>query len=70
VRYVVAAEADLTAAQTGKALSHGRGRALKALALTRRTGEIVGQTVPRHTSAAFIEFLGDILTAHPRRPSM
>jgi transposase len=37
-------------------------------ALNTRTGEIMGQTVPRHTSAAFIEFLGDIVTAHPRRP--
>ena len=36
-------------------------------ALNTRTGEIIGQTVPRHTSNAFVEFLGDILTAHPRQ---
>ena len=36
-------------------------------ALNTKTGEIIGQTVPRHTSAAFVEFLGDIITAHPRR---
>ncbi len=36
-------------------------------ALNTKTGEIIGQTVPRHTSAAFVEFLGDIVAAHPRR---
>jgi transposase len=36
-------------------------------ALNTRTGEIIGQTVPRHTSAAFVDFLGDIVTAHPHR---
>jgi transposase len=36
-------------------------------ALNTKTGEIIGQTVPRHTSAAFVEFLGDIIAAHPRR---
>jgi transposase len=36
-------------------------------ALNTKTREIIGQTVPRHTSAAFVEFLGDIITAHPRR---
>ncbi len=36
-------------------------------ALNTKTGEIIGQTVPRHTSAAFVEFLGDILATHPRR---
>ena len=37
-------------------------------ALNTRTGEIIGQTVPRHTSAAFVDFLEDILaTQSPRR---
>jgi transposase len=36
-------------------------------ALNTQTGEIIGQTVPRHTSAAFVDFLGDIVTTHPRR---
>ena len=36
-------------------------------ALNTMTGEILGQTVPRHTSAAFVDFLTDIVTAHPRR---
>jgi transposase len=36
-------------------------------ALNTKTGEIIGQTVPRHTSAAFVEFLGDLIAAHPRR---
>ena len=36
-------------------------------ALNAKTGEIIGQTVPRHTSAAYVEFLGDIIAAHPRR---
>ena len=36
-------------------------------ALNTTTGEIIGQTVPRHTSAAFVAFLGDILATHPRR---
>jgi transposase len=36
-------------------------------ALNTTTGEIIGQTVPRHTSAAFVDFLTDIVAAHPRR---
>jgi transposase len=36
-------------------------------ALNTTTGEIIGQTVPRHTSAAFVDFLSDIVAAHPRR---
>jgi transposase len=57
----------------GRAERHGfeyyrHGTLSLSAALNTRTGEIIGQTVPRHTSEAFIEFLGDILTAHPRRP--
>ena len=36
-------------------------------ALNTRTGEILGQTVPRHTSQAFVEFLDDISSSQPRR---
>lgn len=36
-------------------------------ALNTATGEIIGQTVPRHTSAAFVDFLSDIVALHPRR---
>ena len=32
-------------------------------ALNTRSGEALGQTVPRHTSAAFVEFLGDIVVS-------
>ena len=37
-------------------------------ALNTRTGEIIGQTVPRHTSQAFIDFLGDIVAVIGRKP--
>ena len=36
-------------------------------ALNTTTGEIIGQTVPRHTSAAFVVFLQEVVGAHPRR---
>jgi transposase len=36
-------------------------------ALNTKTGEVIGQTVPRHTSAAFVDFLRDIVALHPRR---
>ena len=28
--------------------------------------EVLAQTVPRHTSAAFLEFLGEIVTSQPK----
>jgi len=28
---------------------------------------VLGQTVPRHTSAAFVDFLGDIVASQPKR---
>ena len=28
---------------------------------------MLGQTVPRHTSAAFVDFLGDIVTSQPAK---
>ncbi len=36
-------------------------------ALDTQSGEVLGQTVPRHTSAAFVEFLGDIVATQPKR---
>src|SRR5687768_14582127 len=56
----------------GRAERHGfeyyrHGTLSLYAALNTSTGEIIGQTVPRHTSEAFIEFLGDILATQPRR---
>jgi transposase len=56
----------------GRAERHGfeyfrHGTLSLYAALNTKTGEIIGQTVPRHTSAAFVAFLSDILAAHPRR---
>jgi transposase len=57
----------------GRAERHGfeyyrHGTLSLYAALNTSTGEIIGQTVPRHTSEAFIDFLGDIMaTQSPRR---
>lgn len=56
----------------GRAERHGfeyyrHGTLSLYAALNTRTGEILGQTVPRHTSAAFVEFLEDILATHTRQ---
>ena len=56
----------------GRAERHGfeyyrHGTLSLYAALNTSTGEIIGQTVPRHTSAAFVEFLGDIVATQPRR---
>ncbi len=56
----------------GRAERHGfeynrHGTLSLYAALNTSTGEIIGQTVPRHTSEAFVEFLGDIVTTQPRR---
>jgi transposase len=56
----------------GRAERHGfeyfrHGTLSLYAALNTKTGEIIGQTVPRHTSAAFVEFLRDIIAMHPRR---
>jgi hypothetical protein len=37
-------------------------------ALHTQSGELLGQTVPRHTSAAFVAFLGEIVITQPPRP--
>ncbi len=56
----------------GRAERHGfeyyrHGTLSLYAALNTSTGEIVGQTVPRHTSAAFVDFLGDLVASQPRR---
>jgi transposase len=57
----------------GRAERHGfeyyrHGTLSLYAALNTSTGEIVGQTVPRHTSDAFVEFLGDIVASQlPQR---
>ena len=56
----------------GRAERHGfeyyrHGTLSLYAALNTKTGEIVGQTVPRHTSEAFIDFLRDIVDTQPRR---
>ena len=49
----------------GRAERHGfeyyrHGTLSLYAALNTKTGEIIGQTVPRHTSEAFVDFLGDM----------
>jgi transposase len=56
----------------GRAERHGfeyyrHGTLSLYAALNTRSREIVGQTVPRHTSAAFVDFLHDIVASQPRR---
>jgi transposase len=50
----------------GRAERHGfeyyrHGTLSLYAALNTRTGEIIGHTVPRHTSAAFVDFLTDVV---------
>src|SRR5713101_3942543 len=56
----------------GRAERHGfeyyrHGTLSLYAALNTHTGGVIGQTVPRHTSAAFVEFLTDIVETQPRR---
>lgn len=55
----------------GRAERHGfeyfrHGTLSLFAALDTQSGEVLGQTVPRHTSAAFVAFLGDIVASQPR----
>lgn len=55
----------------GRAERHGfeyyrHGTLSLYAALNTKTGEIIGQTAPRHTSDAFVDFLGDVLATQPR----
>lgn len=56
----------------GRAERHGfeyfrHGTLSLYAALNTRTGEILGQTTPRRTSQAFVEFLTDVVASQPRR---
>lgn len=55
----------------GRAERHGfeyyrHGTLSLFAALNTQSGEVIGQTVPRHTSAAFVEFLTDIVATQPK----
>jgi transposase len=55
----------------GRAERHGfeyyrHGTLSLFAALDTRSGEVLAQTVPRHTSAAFVEFLGDVVASQPK----
>lgn len=55
----------------GRAERHGfeyyrHGTLSLYAALNPRTGEVVGQTTPRHTSADFVQFLSTVVSAQPR----
>src|SRR5688572_19427047 len=54
----------------GRAERHGfeyyrHGTLSLFAALNTRTGEVLGQTVPRHTSAAFVDFLTEVVAGAP-----
>ena len=54
----------------GRAERHGfeyyrHGTLSLLAALNTQSGEVLAHTVPRHTSAAFVDFLGDIVTSQP-----
>ena len=56
----------------GRAERHGfeyyrHGTLSLLAALDTQSGEVFGHTVPRHTSAAFVAFLGDIVATQPKR---
>src|SRR5580765_646079 len=56
----------------GRAERHGfeyyrHGTLSLFAALNTQSGEVLGQTVPRHTSAAFVDFLHDIVASQPTR---
>jgi transposase len=56
----------------GRAERHGfeyyrHGTLSLYAALNTQTGTIIGQTVPRHTSEAFVDFLRDVLATQPPR---
>src|SRR5881275_1751355 len=55
----------------GRAERHGfeyyrHGTLSLFAALNTQSGEVLAQTAPRHTSAAFVQFLGDIVTSQPK----
>ena len=55
----------------GRAERHGfeyyrHGTLSLLAALDTKSGAVLAETVPRHTSAAFVEFLGDIVASQPK----
>ncbi len=59
----------------GRAERHGfeyyrHGTLSLFAALNTQTGEVVGQTVPRHTSAAFVDFLSAVVAGAPRAKTL
>lgn len=55
----------------GRAERHGfeyyrHGTLSLFAALNTKSGQVMGQTAPRHTSAAFVEFLGEIVASQPK----
>ena len=55
------------AAPSGMVEYYRHGTLSLFAALNTKTGEVLGQTVPRHTSVAFVEFLGAIVASQPRQ---
>jgi len=56
----------------GRAESHGfeykrNGTLSLFAALNTTTGQVLGKTVPRHTSVQFVDFLEDVVASQPRR---
>ena len=56
----------------GRAESHGfeykrNGTLSLFAALNTATGEVLGKTAPRHTSAQFVAFLADVVASQPKR---
>jgi hypothetical protein len=57
----------------GRAERHGfeyqrHGTLSLYAAFNTRTGEVLGKTAERHTSAEFVAFLGDLVAHQPKRP--
>ncbi len=55
----------------GRAERHGfeyyrHGTVSLLAALDTQTGAVLGRTVPRHTSAVFVDFLAEVITSQPR----
>src|SRR6516164_5716218 len=44
---------------------HRHGTLSLYAALNPQTGEVIGQTAPRHTSAEFVTFLGEVVASQP-----
>lgn len=59
----------------GRAERHGfeyvrRGTLSLYAALNTRTGEVIGQTAPRHTTEEFVAFLAAVVAEHPAAPEI